>query len=164
MKIRPLMIWGGLIGLWGLVWLWFSLFPTKEMKQAEAPPATKPTAQVKIEDLVVGTGASPKDGQSVVVHYVGTFTDGSEFDSSKKHGKPFEFVLGAGTVIPGWDQGLRTMKVGGKRKLTVPPELGYGAENHPGIPPNSTLVFEIELLKIKGEPTTGEKIGTTGPP
>ena len=106
-------------------------------------------AQLKIEELVVGTGIEAKKGQTVSVHYTGWLTDGKKFDSSKDHGRPFSFALGRGQVIQGWDQGVAGMKVGGKRKLTIPPELGYGAQGFPGaIPANSTLVFEVELLGI----------------
>jgi FKBP-type peptidyl-prolyl cis-trans isomerase len=122
-----------------------------EEKADEAPP---PPANEKldIKDLVVGKGAEAKKGDTVVVHYVGTLTDGKEFDASKKHGKPFDFQLGAGRVIKGWDEGVAGMKVGGKRKLTVPPSLGYGARGFPPvIPPNSTLVFEVELLEVKSQ-------------
>ena len=101
------------------------------------------------KDVVVGTGREVKDGDKVRVHYVGTFTDGKEFDSSKKHGSPFVFEVGKGRVIKGWDVGLLGMKVGGKRELTVPPDLAYGDRGVPGaIPPKSTLHFEIELLGI----------------
>ena len=104
---------------------------------------------LQIEDLKVGTGAEAKAGQKVQVHYVGTLTDGSKFDSSRDRGEGFDFKLGAGQVIKGWDQGVAGMKVGGMRKLTIPPELGYGAGGYPPvIPPNSTLVFEVELLKV----------------
>jgi FKBP-type peptidyl-prolyl cis-trans isomerase FkpA len=104
---------------------------------------------LKIEDLKVGTGAEAKSGHNVSVHYVGTLTNGSKFDSSRDRGSPFEFQLGAGMVIKGWDQGVAGMKVGGLRKLTVPPELGYGARGFPPvIPANSTLVFEVELLGV----------------
>jgi FKBP-type peptidyl-prolyl cis-trans isomerase len=121
-----------------------------------APPPTQtapavPDAPLKAEDLVVGKGAEAKAGDTVTVHYVGTLTDGKEFDASRKHGdKGFEFQLGAGRVIKGWDQGVAGMKVGGKRKLTIPPGLGYGARGAPPvIPPNATLVFEVELLAVK---------------
>ena len=104
---------------------------------------------LKIEELQMGHGAVAEAGQRVSVHYTGTLTDGSKFDSSLDRGKPFQFTLGAGQVIKGWDQGVAGMKVGGKRKLTIPPELGYGAGGFPPvIPPNSTLVFEVELMGV----------------
>lgn len=100
-------------------------------------------------DLVEGTGATPKTGQTAVVHYTGWLTDGKKFDSSKDRGQPFRFPLGMGRVIKGWDEGVSTMKVGGTRKLTIPPDLGYGARGAGGvIPPNATLVFEVELLEL----------------
>lgn len=100
-------------------------------------------------DQVVGTGAEAVAGKKVSVHYTGTLTNGQKFDSSLDRGKPFQFVLGAGQVIKGWDQGVAGMKVGGKRKLTIPPDMGYGARGFPPvIPPNSTLVFEVELLAV----------------
>lgn len=104
---------------------------------------------LKIEDLKVGTGAEAKAGQQVTVHYVGTLTNGQKFDSSRDRNEGFDFALGAGQVIKGWDQGVAGMKVGGLRKLTIPPELGYGKSGYPPvIPPNSTLVFEVELLSV----------------
>ena len=106
-------------------------------------------AELGIEDLVVGTGAVAASGQKVRVPYTGWLTDGKKFDSSVDRGQPFGFQLGRGQVIKGWDQGVTGMKVGGKRKLTIPPELGYGAKGFPGaIPPNATLVFEVELVGI----------------
>lgn len=107
-------------------------------------------SDLKVEDLEVGEGNEVKDGDTVSVHYTGTLIDGTKFDSSLDRGTPFEFTVGAGQVIKGWDQGLVGMKVGGKRKLTIPPELGYGKQGAgDDIPPNSTLIFEIELLEIK---------------
>lgn len=106
-------------------------------------------ADLKIEELVVGTGAEAVTGKTVKVHYTGWLTDGKKFDSSLDRGTPFAFPLGAGRVIQGWDRGVVGMKVGGKRKLTIPPELGYGSRGFPGaIPPNSTLVFEVELVSV----------------
>ena len=103
-----------------------------------------------IEGIRPGNGAEAKAGQTVSVHYVGTLTDGNKFDSSRDRGKPFEFKLGASQVIKGWDQGVAGMKIGGLRKLTIPPHLGYGAGGAGGglIPPNATLVFEVELLAV----------------
>jgi FKBP-type peptidyl-prolyl cis-trans isomerase len=106
---------------------------------------------LKKEDLVVGTGAEAKKGDEISVHYVGTLLDGTKFDSSRDRGTPFEFTLGVGQVIKGWDDGVLGMKVGGKRKLTIPPSLGYGSNANGKIPANSTLVFEVELLGVKGK-------------
>ncbi|HEX2675709.1 MAG TPA: FKBP-type peptidyl-prolyl cis-trans isomerase [Polyangiales bacterium] len=104
---------------------------------------------LKIEDLKVGTGTEATQGKTVTVHYVGTLTDGSKFDSSRDRGKGFSFRLGAGQVIKGWDQGVAGMKIGGLRKLTIPPELAYGDRGFPPvIPAKSTLVFEVELLSV----------------
>ncbi len=102
-----------------------------------------------IEDVVVGEGDEACAGQRVSVHYTGWLTNGSKFDSSKDRNEPFEFALGARHVIAGWDEGVQGMKIGGTRKLTIPPELGYGARGAGGvIPPNATLVFEVELLGL----------------
>ena len=114
-------------------------------------PATTTTSGLVFEDLVVGTGNAAASGQKVSVHYTGWLTNGTKFDSSKDRGDPFVFPLGKGHVIKGWDEGVAGMKVGGKRKLTIPPELGYGSRGAGGvIPPNATLVFEVELLGTKG--------------
>lgn len=102
-------------------------------------------------DLVTGTGATAVSGDTVTVHYVGTFTNGQKFDSSYDRNQPFAFRVGAGQVIAGWDQGVPGMRVGGKRRLTIPPDLAYGSRGQGPIPPNSTLVFEIELLSIAGK-------------
>jgi FKBP-type peptidyl-prolyl cis-trans isomerase FkpA len=113
-------------------------------------PAITTASGLIIEDLTVGEGAEAKAGQFVSVHYTGWLTDGSKFDSSKDRNDPFEFPLAARHVIAGWDEGVQGMKVGGTRKLTIPPSLGYGARGAGGvIPPNATLVFEVELLAIK---------------
>ena len=105
---------------------------------------------LQYQDLVVGDGQEAKAGDAVNVHYTGWLEDGTKFDSSVDRGQPFEFQLGAGRVIQGWDEGVAGMKVGGKRKLTIPPELGYGASGAGDvIPPNATLIFEVELLEIR---------------
>ena len=107
-------------------------------------------AELQIEDIRVGTGAEAKAGQTVSVHYVGTLTDGKKFDSSRDRGSPFNFPLGGGKVIKGWDQGVAGMKVGGLRKLTIPPHLAYGDRGFPGaIPPGATLIFEVELVGVR---------------
>ncbi|VVD89801.1 FKBP-type peptidyl-prolyl cis-trans isomerase [Pandoraea anhela] len=104
---------------------------------------------LQYEDLHVGDGSVAVAGKSVSVHYTGWLTDGTKFDSSKDRNQPFDFVLGGGMVIRGWDEGVQGMKVGGKRKLIIPAELGYGARGAGGvIPPNATLVFEVDLLEV----------------
>ncbi len=109
----------------------------------------KTASGLVFEELVVGEGNEASKGNRVTVHYTGWLTDGSKFDSSLDRNDPFAFPLGRGHVIPGWDEGVAGMKVGGKRKLTIPPHLGYGAHGAGGvIPPNATLVFEVELLAV----------------
>jgi FKBP-type peptidyl-prolyl cis-trans isomerase len=125
--------------------------------QEGAPMADSGIKDLQIQEVTAGTGAEARAGRPVRVHYTGWLYDaskadhrGNKFDSSKDHGEPFEFNLGAREVIPGWDQGVAGMKVGGKRVLTIPPHLGYGARGAGGvIPPNATLVFEVELLDVK---------------
>lgn len=113
-----------------------------------AEPITTASGLI-FEDSILGTGAEAKAGRMVVVHYTGWLTDGTKFDSSKDRDDPFSFPLGGRRVIAGWDEGVAGMKVGGTRKLTIPPELGYGARGAGGvIPPNATLVFEVELLDV----------------
>ncbi|HTL51323.1 MAG TPA: FKBP-type peptidyl-prolyl cis-trans isomerase [Planctomycetota bacterium] len=125
---------------------------------AKAQPAQKPmttSSGLQIIDTKVGTGATPRAGQTAVVHYTGWLSHngakGAKFDSSVDRNEPFEFPLGQGRVIKGWDEGVATMKIGGKRTLIVPPQLGYGARGAGGvIPPNATLIFDVELLGVKG--------------
>ena len=118
------------------------------------PPVTgKPTTTadgLKYWDVKVGTGAAATSGRNVKVHYTGWLTNGKKFDSSVDRKEPFEFKLGAGNVIKGWDEGVAGMKVGGKRRLEIPPDLGYGSRGAGGvIPPNATLIFDVELLDVK---------------
>ena len=104
---------------------------------------------LEYEDLTEGTGASPQTGQTVTVHYTGWLTNGTKFDSSVDRNTPFRFPIGRGRVIAGWDEGVASMKVGGRRKLTIPSNLGYGPQGAGGvIPPNATLVFEVELISV----------------
>jgi FKBP-type peptidyl-prolyl cis-trans isomerase FkpA len=123
---------------------------------ASQPPASHPDKAITTpsglvyEDLVVGGGAAAAPGQTVAVHYTGWLTDNTKFDSSRDRNEPFVFPLGAGSVIRGWDEGVAGMKIGGERRLTIPPQLGYGESGAGGvIPPNATLVFEVELLEIR---------------
>ena len=126
------------------------MHPHFNKRSTMASTTTTTASGLIIEELKVGTGAEAAAGQHVSVHYTGWLTDGTKFDSSKDRGDPFEFPLGAGHVIRGWDEGVQGMKVGGSRKLTIPADLGYGARGAGGvIPPNATLVFEVELLGIE---------------
>jgi len=115
----------------------------------DATPVPVSDAKIQIEDIEVGTGEEVKSGDTVVMHYRGTLEDGTQFDSSYDRDEPFVTQIGTGAVIQGWDQGVPGMKVGGKRKLIIPPELGYGEADMGDIPPNSTLIFEVELLEIQ---------------
>ena len=122
--------------------------------QSAAKPVTTATG-LQMIDTKVGTGASPRTNQTAVVHYTGWLyvngVKGKKFDSSVNRGEPFEFPIGQQRVIAGWDEGVATMKVGGKRTLVIPPELGYGARGAGGvIPPNATLIFDVELLDVRG--------------
>jgi peptidylprolyl isomerase len=124
-----------------------TLIPSNTM--SEAKTVTTPSG-LKYVELVEGTGETPKTGQTVNVHYIGTLENGTKFDSSRDRGQPFSFTIGKGQVIKGWDEGLSTMKVGGRRTLTIPPDLGYGARGAGGvIPANATLIFDVELLGVK---------------
>lgn len=137
-----------------------SLITSPTPGESASPDAmTEPAGEVmttqeglQYQDIVVGAGAEAKAGDVVAVHYTGWLTDGTKFDSSLDRGEPFVFQVGAGQVIQGWDLGVAGIKIGGKRKLTIPPQLGYGERGAGGvIPPNATLVFEVELLGIQGQ-------------
>ena len=146
---------------WSMVFSFILVFPivlgsctTQNTTQSKPSETGDPTAKaevgLKIEDLRAGSGAEAKAGQTVTVHYTGWLTDGKKFDSSVDRGTPFNFKLGVGQVIKGWDQGVVGMKVGGKRKLTITSELAYGARGAGNvIPPNATLVFDVELLGLQ---------------
>ena len=140
--------------------LWSSQMSTKNSDQTNAPlnlnfdvqnatPKAAPITDLRIEDIKQGTGSAVAAGDTITVNYIGTLLDGSKFDSSYDRNQPFTTQIGVGNVIEGWDQGLLGMKVGGKRKLTVPPSMGYGSQPAGSIPPNSVLIFETELLNVE---------------
>lgn len=140
-----------------LIWGGSRIVPEQDSQsesRIEAPSNNQPTnlnfmEDFKKEDITIGAGAEAKEGSHVYVHYVGTLTDGTEFDNSLKRGQPIDFVLGSGRVIPGWELGLMGMKVGGKRELTIPYQLAYGEEGYGPIPPKATLRFTVELVDVK---------------
>lgn len=140
-----------------IVFIILSFFSMKKVSDQTLTPTPAPInqtatdeAELRIEDLQVGTGAEVKSGDTVTVHYTGILQDGTKFDSSLDRNQPFTTQIGVGQVIKGWDQGIVGMKVGGKRRLTIPPSLGYGSTGSADkIPPNATLIFEIELLDVK---------------
>lgn len=120
-----------------------------KMQTTGTVDSSKPSEELKIEDAKVGTGNAVKSGDTIVIHYKGTLENGTQFDSSYDRGQPFETKIGVGEVIKGWDEGVVGMKVGGKRKLIIPPSLGYGDQIVGSIPANSTLIFDVELVEIK---------------
>jgi len=138
------------LGFFGIGGLNFGAEPAQTSMQEilSELQSTGTVSALRTEDLVEGTGAPVVAGDALTVHYVGALPDGTVFDSSVERGVPFEFTIGAGTVIQGWEQGLLGMKKGGQRLLVIPPSLGYGATGVGNIPPNSTLVFQVELLEI----------------
>ncbi len=123
--------------------------PKSDNKIVDTKKMQEDVTELKIEDLVVGTGVEAVSGKLISVHYTGTLTNGTKFDSSVDRGAPFEFTLGIGEVIQGWDKGFAGMKVGGKRKLIIPSSMGYGDMGSGPIPPKATLIFEVELLGVK---------------
>lgn len=127
-----------------------SLVVCAPAKQSTSTPkeSKEKKMTLEIKDTVIGTGAEAKKNCVIEVHYEGRLENGTEFDSSKKRGQPFQFTLGIGQVIKGWDQGFDGMKVGGKRTLTIPADMGYGSRAAGSIPPNSTLIFDVELLNV----------------
>ena len=151
--MRTLLLVAALVGAAGTVGLAGCNKKTENAAPGAATGAAAPQngSGLMIEEVKAGDGALATKGKVVSVHYTGTLTNGTKFDSSLDRGQPIEFMLGAGQVIKGWDQGIEGMKVGGKRKLTIPPELGYGARGTPGGPitPNATLVFDVELVAVK---------------
>lgn len=145
-----------LVGIIALVLFGYFIFgtnqgPSSNTITTDTPKEMTPTTaeNVKVEDIQEGTGTEVQNGDTVVIHYTGTLVNGTKFDSSLDRGEPFETRIGVGEVIKGWDLGVVGMKVGGKRKLTIPPSLGYGNQELPNIPANSILIFDVELLDIK---------------
>ncbi len=123
--------------------------PTETESMSNEENVVTTDSGLQYVEIVEGEGASPQPGDTVVVHYTGTLEDGTKFDSSRDRGQPFSFKIGVGQVIKGWDEGVASMKVGGRRKLIIPPDLGYGSRGAGGvIPPNATLIFDVELLRI----------------
>ncbi len=139
------------LGIFAYIIFFLDGGPSSNTITSDAPKTNNAQApeNVKIEDIKEGTGQAVKSGDTIAIHYAGTLTDGTKFDSSYDRGEPFETQIGTGEVIKGWDVGVVGMKVGGKRKLTIPPELGYGDQAAGDIPPNSILIFEVELIEIK---------------
>lgn len=138
----------GLLVLGVFSYFIFGLNQKSVPQKAQAPTTAAPT-DLKVEDIKQGSGPAVKNGDTVIIHYKGTLQDGTKFDSSYDRGEPFETQIGVGQVIKGWDEGVVGMKVGGKRKLIIPPSMGYGDQDMGSIPPNSTLIFEVELVEIK---------------
>jgi len=147
--VSGIMLIGAVVGVTLLVNGSAQAPPAKNPGQTTSPQKGSSSMELQSTDETVGTGAEAVAGKSVTVNYTGTLTDGTKFDSSYDRNQPFTFTLGGGQVIKGWDQGVVGMKVGGKRKLVIPPSLGYGSQAQASIPANSTLVFEIELLDVK---------------
>jgi peptidylprolyl isomerase len=138
----------------GALWLMaapiLATFSSRAAHAAQGAKVITTSSGLRYVDVVVGTGATPKPGQTCIVHYTGTLENGKKFDSSRDRNEPFSFTIGQGQVIKGWDEGVSTMKVGGRRTLTVPASLGYGARGAGGvIPPNATLIFDVELLGVE---------------
>lgn len=131
-----------------LGYIFLSNRPSSNTEMTQNSDNIEQSSELKIEDIVVGTGTEVQTGDNVVIHYNGTLTNGTKFDSSYDRGEPFETQIGVGQVIQGWDEGVVGMKVGGKRKLTIPPDMAYGDRATGPIPPNSTLIFEVELLEV----------------
>lgn len=148
-EARYTAVWTNLAGRWQIVSWQSTPIAAKGRVPTASKEQTTPSG-LKYVDLLEGTGPNPQKGQRAVVHYIGTLEDGTKFDSSVDRNEPYEFPIGVGRVIKGWDEGVMGMKVGGRRKLIIPSNLGYGARGAGGvIPPNATLIFDIELLGVK---------------